>query len=375
LNGEPFVHLHVRSGFSFGFGVAGPEELVDGAAEMGMRSLALTDRDGLYGIPRFLEAADEAGVLPIVGAEVSTEGGHLVLLAESMEGYRSLCRLITQYRTSSEDRRRPACPLPTLAGRTEGLVCLTGAVPFGLLPRLVLGNRTEEATGVLRSLLEAFEGRVYVELTDDETAAGKRNAGKVASFARDAGVSSVAAGEVAYISPADHRLHEVLVASANLTALPGPEYRPTDRLHLRSGREMRHLFAGHPDALANAAAVAERCAGKVKLSGDVHMPRAILPAGKTAGKVLLELTVAGARPAQEGVGLHRRSGVRALLPDRTRGKRDRKVEGHPRVGQGERREQPGLLLSGADPARAFRQQAPLREVPARGAQGPAGRGP
>ena len=73
MNGESpddFVHLHVRSGFSFGFGVARPEELVEAAARMGMSSLALTDRNGLYGIPRFLEAAGEAGILPIVGTEV-----------------------------------------------------------------------------------------------------------------------------------------------------------------------------------------------------------------------------------------------------------------------------------------------------------------
>ena len=109
MNGESpddFAHLHVRSGFSFGFGVARPEELVETAARMGMSSLALTDRDGLYGIPRFLEAADRAGILPIVGTEVSTADGPVVLLAESIEGYRSLCRLITDYRTSSENHRR-----------------------------------------------------------------------------------------------------------------------------------------------------------------------------------------------------------------------------------------------------------------------------
>ena len=296
LTRDSFVHLHVRSGFSFGFGVARPEELVGAAAEMGMPSLALTDRDGLYGIPRFLEAAGTAGILPIVGVEVSTAEGHIVLLAESMEGYRSLCRLITQYRTSSEDRRRPVCPLSAVVEHTEGVICLTGAVPFGLLPRLVLNDRRKEAIGVLRSLSEAFgEGRLYVELTDDQTAAGRRNVAKVAAFARDARVPTVATGEVAYLSPADHRLHEVLVASANLTALPGPEYRPTDRLHLRSAKEMRRLFAGYPEALANAAGLAGRCAGTVNLSGAVHMPQAILPPGKTAGKMLLELTVAGAR--------------------------------------------------------------------------------
>ncbi|HVD35344.1 MAG TPA: DNA polymerase III subunit alpha [Rubrobacter sp.] len=293
---NPFVHLHARSGFSFGFGVARPEELVEAAAKMGMPSLALTDRDGLYGIPRFLEAAGTAGILPIVGVEVSTAGGHVVLLAESMEGYRSLCRLITDYRTSSEDRRRPVCPLSAVVEHAEGVICLSGAVPFGLLPRLILDDRRKEAMRVLISLSEAFgRDRLYLELTDDQTASGRRNVAKVAAFARDARVPIVATGEVAYLSPADHRLHEVLVASANLTALPGPEYRPTDRLHLRSAKEMHRLFAGYSDALVNAATLAERCAGVVELSGAVHMPQAILPPGKTAGKVLLELTVAGAR--------------------------------------------------------------------------------
>src|SRR5215217_2797480 len=296
LTGDPVVHLHARSGFSFGFGVARPEELVETAAKMGMPSLALTDRDGLYGIPRFLEAAGTAGILPIVGVEVSMAEVHVVLLAESREGYRSLCHLITDYRTSSEDRRRPVCPLAAVVERAEGVICLTGAIPFGLLPRLILNNRGEESMRILRSLSEAFgRDRLYVELTDDQTAAGRRNVARVAAFARDARVPTVATGEVAYLSPADHRLHEVLVASANLTALPGPEYRPTDRLHLRSPEEMQRLFAGYPGALANAAGIAGRCAGEVGLSGAVHMPQAILPPGKTAGKTLLELTVAGAR--------------------------------------------------------------------------------
>jgi error-prone DNA polymerase len=298
LNGgssRRFVHLHVRSGFSFGFGVARPEELVEAAARMGMVSLALTDRDGLYGIPRFLESAGEAGILPVVGAEVSTAVGHVVLLAESIEGYRSLCRLITDYRTSSKDRRRPVCPLGKLLEHTEGLICLTGAVPFGLLPRLILARQREEAIRLLRSLSEAFQDRLYVELTDDETAPGRRSMSKVAAFAREAGMPIIATGEVTYLSPADHRLHDVLVAAATLTALPGPDYRPTDRLHLRSAKQMRRLFESYPAALANVAVVAKRCAGKVKLSGKIHMPAAILPPGRTAGKVLLELTVAGAR--------------------------------------------------------------------------------
>ena len=295
-----FVHLHVRGGHSYGTGVATPEELVSAAAEMGAGALALTDVDGLYGVPRFLGAAQKAGLSAIVGAEVSVAqgahpGGHVVLLAESMEGYRSLCGLITAYRRGSEDRRRPLCPFDLLLGHARGLICLTGAVPFGLLPRLVLAGRRREAREVLDRLRGAFGAEnVFVEVTDDRTAGSRRRLSRVAAFARESGVPLLATGEVTYLRPRDHRLHEVLVAAANLTRLPGPGYRATDQLYLRPAGGMERLFLDRPAALGNAAAVAERCAGAVKLSGSLHMPAA--PAGRDgAWKRLVRLAVEGAR--------------------------------------------------------------------------------
>jgi error-prone DNA polymerase len=116
-----FAHLHVRSGFSYEYGTATPEELAGAATCMNMGALALTDRDGLYGIPRLLKVAEGTGVSPIVGTEVSVAepvGGHVVLLAEGNEGYRSLCRLVTSYRCSSKDKPKPLCPCP----RSRGMV-------------------------------------------------------------------------------------------------------------------------------------------------------------------------------------------------------------------------------------------------------------
>jgi error-prone DNA polymerase len=293
---QGFAHLHVRSGFSYGFGVAMPGALVRAAAEMGMGAMALTDQDGLYGIPKFLEASEETGVSPIVGVEVSMEdGGHLVLLAESMEGYRSLCRLLTSYRCGSEDRRKPVCPLPAVLEHAEGLVCLTGAVPFGHLTRLVLAGRRGEAGEVLRTLREGFGDNLYVELTDDRTAESRRRVRRVAEFARERGVPLLASGEVAYLAPADHKLHDVLVAASNLTALPGPDYRPTDQLYLKSSAEMCALFRHYPEALRSAASVAERCAGAVELAGEIHLPSARLRRGETAEGRLAQLALKGAR--------------------------------------------------------------------------------
>ena len=292
-----FTHLQVRSGFSYGFGVATPEELAGAAARMGMNALALTDRDGLYGVPRFLEAAGEAGVSPVVGAELSMEGGgHLVLLAKGMEGYRSLCRLITVYRCSSKDRRKPRCSVETLSEHAGGMICLTGAVPFGLLPRLVLSGQRRRAEEVLGALREAVgrEG-VFVELSDDGTAGSGRRMARVAAFAQEVGAPTVVAGEVSYLRAEDHRLHEVLVAASHLCSLPGPGYRPTDQLYLKPPEKMRRLFASYPDALSNAVAVAERCAGTVKLSGKVYVPAARVPPGETAEGRLRALAVAGVK--------------------------------------------------------------------------------
>ena len=112
-----YIELHTASAFSFLQGASLPEALVDRAAELGYPALALLDRDGVYGAPRFHKAARAAGIRPIIGAELTIErqAGRQDGRRESMarqapassascpslvrisaEGYRNLCRLITR---------------------------------------------------------------------------------------------------------------------------------------------------------------------------------------------------------------------------------------------------------------------------------------
>src|SRR5688500_17716439 len=92
----PFTHLHVHSNYSFLDGGSTVEALVARAQAVGCRALALTDHHGLYGAVRFHQAAAAAGLLPILGAEMTLESGHhLVVLARNRQGFRNLCRLIT----------------------------------------------------------------------------------------------------------------------------------------------------------------------------------------------------------------------------------------------------------------------------------------
>jgi error-prone DNA polymerase len=97
---EGYVELRCRSAFSFLDGASLPEDLIAAAAAGGADALALTDRDGVYGAPRFFAAARAAHVRPIVGADVTLADGTppLLLLVEDRTGYRNLCKLLTAAR-------------------------------------------------------------------------------------------------------------------------------------------------------------------------------------------------------------------------------------------------------------------------------------
>src|SRR5438128_1683842 len=120
-----YIELNARSAFSFLEGASLPEELVATCADFGMPAMALIDRDGVYGSPRFHMAAKKAGIRAHIGAEVTCTDGHRYpLLAESRAGYQNLCRLITRMKLRAK-KGEGAATLEEFAEYAEGVVCLT----------------------------------------------------------------------------------------------------------------------------------------------------------------------------------------------------------------------------------------------------------
>ena len=150
-----YIELHAASAFSFLRASSLPEDLVGRAAELGYPALALLDRDGVSGAPRFFKAARAAGIRPLVGAELTLLGGGcLPVLVESRSGYQNLCALITRMK-ADVPKGEGALPLDSLEGSVDGLVALPGVETLG----------RPADTDRLAKILQAFgAGRVVLDI-------------------------------------------------------------------------------------------------------------------------------------------------------------------------------------------------------------------
>src|ERR1700675_1603621 len=159
-----YTELHARSAFSFLEGASLPEELAAGCAERGMAAMALLDRDGVYGAPRFYLAAKKISVRAHIGGEVTSAAGwRFPLLVETRVGYQNLCCLITRMKLRAR-KGEGHVSAEEIAEKTAGLICLTGGDEGPLAQALEQGG-TKAATECVRQICELFgRDNVYVEL-------------------------------------------------------------------------------------------------------------------------------------------------------------------------------------------------------------------
>jgi len=289
-----YVELHCHTNYSMLDGASHPEELLDRALELQMDHLAVTDHDGLYGAVRFYRGALERGIKPIVGAELTLDGGyHLVLLAENDLGYSNLSRLISHAQLS-HSKGEASLSWAALSQHREGLICLSGCSK-GEIASHLLARREREALAAGKRYVEVFGRENYfLELQHHLLEEDRRLLRMSIQLAEHLGVRYVATNDVHYARRRGHRLHDVLTCIANHTTLDeaGSLLRANSEYYLKSPEEMEGLFSHLPRAISNTRAIAERC--QVDLNFSAHrLPPFELPPGETAGSYLRHLCLGG----------------------------------------------------------------------------------
>ena|GEM_PF-3772233 len=265
-----FVHLHVHSGYSQD-SVIKIDELVHTAQSMNMPAVALTDHGQMFGTMEFYKTARGAGVKPILGVETyvvpyrrhrgtNEPGHHLVLLAEHLEGYQNLCRLISLANIEGFACGQPRVDKELLAAHSKGLIALSACFQ-GEIPSLLQEGLPEKARIAAEGYARLFPSRFYLELhrhgLPDQDAV---NAGLV-EIGRTLGLPLVAANDCHYLEKEQAELHKILLcgrmgrtlAEVEGFIFPSPEY------YFKSPSDMAAAFPDLPEALANTLAVAERC--------------------------------------------------------------------------------------------------------------------
>src|SRR6266566_2828867 len=297
-----FIELHAQSAFSFLEGAELPEAYAAAAARLGMPAVALCDRDGVYGAPRFTRAALDAGVKPIIGSEITlTDGSRLPLLVEDREGYQNLCHLITRMKLGAA-KGSAAVTLAELAPYAAGLVCLTGGAYGPLALRLDAGD-VAGARGALERLVTIFgRSSCYVEVQRHLEREQERVVQGLVALARAAHVPLVATSQPLHARPEGRLLADVFTCIREKTDLDhaGRLLAVNGERRLRSDREMTRLFHDLPDALTNTGELALRLGFTLKDLG-YRFPDFPLPPGQTPLAHLRELVARGVR-ARYGTG-------------------------------------------------------------------------
>ncbi len=212
-----YAELHAHSDHSLLDGAASPEALALRVAELGISAVALTDHDALYGAVRFVQTARQIGIKPILGAEMTVQGGaalggantHLTLLVETGEGYANLCRLITLGRAGRK-KGTTLLSRSDLANHTGGLIALSGC-RRGEIPQLLAAGAAKEALQVAWGYAQLFgPTHFFIELARHHRQGDARLLAQLTSLAVRAGLHLVATSNAHYLSPEQREVHDVL---------------------------------------------------------------------------------------------------------------------------------------------------------------------
>ena len=303
-----FTHLHVHTEYSLLDGSNKINEYVSRVKELGMKSAAITDHGVMFGCIDFYKAAKAAGIKPILGCEVYVAPGsrfdkekgkeedryyHLVLLAETQEGYQNLIKIVS-YGFVDGFYYKPRVDMELLEQYHEGIIALSACLAGEVARNLARGFYEEGKEAALRYEKIFGKGNFFLELQDHGIPEQRQVNHELIRMSRETGIELVATNDVHYTYSSDAEAHDILfcvqtgksLKDENRMRYEGGQY------YVKSEEEMRRLFPYAPEAIENTGKIAERCNVEIEF-GVTKLPKFDVPDGYTAWEYLNKLCFEG----------------------------------------------------------------------------------
>ena len=302
-----FVHLHCHSEYSILDGACRIKDLVDRAVELEMPAVTVTDHGSMAGAVDLYRTAKKSGIKAIVGCEIylvedrrakeppgRRDWAHLTLLAENLEGYHNLVKLVTLGYLEGY-HYKPRVDLDLLAQHSKGLIALSGCLA-SRVNQAIMRDDEVAARAELDLMVQIFDkDHVYVEIQD----AGLEEHHKVnpvlLKLADELGLPTVGTGDVHYLRAEDADPHEVLlcVQTGDVLANDKRFKFPNKEFFLKTPDEMKRVFEPYGrDLLSPTLEIAERCNLELEL-GAIRLPKYDVPNDEDAFVYLTRLCEAG----------------------------------------------------------------------------------
>ena len=290
-----FVHLHLHSEFSLLDGLGRIDELAERGSQLGFDAMAVTDHGSLYGAVAFVQACAAREVKPIVGVETyvarrgmrDKEGKadaqpfHLLLLAQTWEGYQNLCRLITDAHIDGY-YYKPRIDHEHLARYSKGLIggsaCLGGEIPKAL--EVDDWDLARQTAGLYKEIFG--RERFFLELMDHGLPEQRVLNPKLLQLGREVGLDPIVTNDLHYVRREQHEAHDVLLCVGTGAKLKDANRLrfETSEFYLKSAAEMAALFPDNLDAIRRTRAIAETVEMKLPF-GQLRIPSFPVPEGET----------------------------------------------------------------------------------------------
>jgi len=295
---EGFVHLNVHTEFSLQESIVRIDPLMqsvkaqsedsdsDISSCRSMPAVALTDLHNLFALVKFYRSATRHGLKPLVGVDARISLPHgmdgssrLLLLAQNIDGYHNLTRLVSRAYQEGQSQGSPVIERDWLFAAHEGLIALSGGVE-GELACCYSDSDPDAQRRLAEQWQQTFGERFYLELRRTQRSGETRWIDNACRLSEEFGFAPVATNDVCFLEKTDFAVHEarLCIQQGYVLADTSRPSSHSQEQYLKSSQEMQTLFQDIPEALANTVEIARRCNLEVSL-GESVLPDFPVPEG------------------------------------------------------------------------------------------------